>query len=344
MGGGGSEQLAPGREQGTDHPAATRQGCRRGAGLEGWLPSEQGLRGSGVSDGRVLEARGGAGVGNVCGPGAASLQLPGPLCRLRAHAGRGVLAPEHSGVPSRPGRCTQGLTGYPQGQSPCAANTWVLPQRLLHRGWGFLLRCDDPVGGLRTESETTVWLGSSYGEAWPGYFPDLASFLSREGDVVPTVQAAVGTKRGDGERRTLTQTRCSRSASYYLATSAKTGSESFSSQASSVPKLSPQHPRTPGAAREPSVEQEPTCQRRQRHVLWAAHTSSLAHAALCRHTAHNQQAPVTSQVPDGPPGPGFRVRSQKWAPTEGPRKQEQRGRDHADAGWGHPRLPLLLWL
>lgn len=56
-----------------------------------------------------------------------------------------------------------------------------------------------PVGGLGTESETAVWLGSYYGAAWPGYFPDLASPLSREGDAVPTVRTAVGTKRGDGE-------------------------------------------------------------------------------------------------------------------------------------------------
>lgn len=67
------------------------------------------------------------------------------------------------------------------------------------QGCGFLLRCDDPVGGLGTESETAVWLGSYYGVAWPGYFPDLASPLSREGDAVPTVQTAVERKRGDGE-------------------------------------------------------------------------------------------------------------------------------------------------
>lgn len=82
--------------------------------------------------------------------------------------------------------------------------------------------------------------------------------------------------------------------------------QSFSNPASWVPKLCPQHPRTPVVAGEPRAEQAPTSRQQQQ--------CSGRHTPVPLHLAQNQQAPVTSQLPEGPPGPCFRVEGRKWAP------------------------------
>lgn len=170
-----------------------RAGCRQSTALEAQERLTEGY----LKPGEGPAVR--AGVGNVCRPGAASLRLPGPSLQTQSSCwpGRGSARAQRGAEPARP--VHSGAHRLPTGPVALCRKHVGSAQRLLHRGWGFLLRCDDPVGGLGTVSETTVWLGSYYGVAWPGYFPDLASLLSREGDAVPTVQAAVGTKRGDGE-------------------------------------------------------------------------------------------------------------------------------------------------
>ncbi|VCX37184.1 unnamed protein product, partial [Gulo gulo] len=155
----------------------------------------------------------------------------GPLCRLRAHAGRGrgaeTARPVHSGAHRLPtGPVT---THVPQTHGFCHKGSCTGAGASFY---GVMTRWE--VWGQSPRPQcgsvpTMAWLGQVTSPTWP---PSSVEKVTR---YLPSRYLPWGRNEGM-ERRTLAKTRCSRGANYYLATSAKTGSDSLSP---AQPVLSP---------------------------------------------------------------------------------------------------------